>query len=180
MLLPVTDGLYSVWLPHAESLLTHISEFPRARWVVPVCPWVAPEGTAGGLYTLGGPGSSIHTGTQLALIPRVQRQGFCVGDTKKIQCSHGNGCFPDAWPLGQQEGQGELFIFFAEYGKQSEPAKGAPPQARPLPLKKISSVSACRCSSSGSATAIEKNIISVSFKIQRSSFSDIMASHTTE
>ena len=58
---------------------------PRALWVV--CPWAAPEGTAGGVYTPCG-----------------------FEKEKKIPCS--NVRFPAAWPLGQQrEGQGDLFIF---------------------------------------------------------------------
>ena len=59
---------------------------PCASWVV--CPWAAPEGTAGGLCT----------------------PCWFENTEKKIPCS--NGRFPAAWQLGQQqEEQGDLFIF---------------------------------------------------------------------
>ena len=61
----------------SDGISDNLNISSRVRWVV--CPWAAPEGTAGGLYT---PGRFEST-------------------EKKNQCS--NGRFPGAaWPLGQQ------------------------------------------------------------------------------
>ena len=64
---------------------------PHARWVV--CPLGSTRGHA-----------------QQVIYP-LRRAGRFENREKKIPCS--NGCFPAAWPLGQQrEEQGDLFIFF--------------------------------------------------------------------